>query len=61
MAQKMTDTECRAFVCEGAQSDPCGYMGEERAQEFGARNGVLGELLVRVTIDRILADRNVVD
>ncbi|CAL9372949.1 hypothetical protein SUDANB2_00887 [Streptomyces sp. enrichment culture] len=24
------------------------YMGEERAEEFGARNGVPGELLVRV-------------
>ncbi|MEV5356037.1 PPOX class F420-dependent oxidoreductase [Streptomyces sp. NPDC052693] len=37
------------------------YMGEERAEEFGARNGVPGELLVRVTIDRVLAERNVAD
>ncbi|MFD5228533.1 PPOX class F420-dependent oxidoreductase [Streptomyces qaidamensis] len=35
------------------------YMGEERAEEFGARNGVPGELLVRVTIDRVLAERDV--
>ncbi|MER7480742.1 PPOX class F420-dependent oxidoreductase [Streptomyces sp. NPDC126510] len=35
------------------------YMGEERAQEFGARNGVPGELLVRVTVDRVLAERDV--
>ncbi|MDG9707087.1 PPOX class F420-dependent oxidoreductase [Streptomyces sp. DH10] len=37
------------------------YMGEERAEEFGARNGVPGELLVRVTIDRVLAERDVAD
>ncbi|PNG22619.1 PPOX class F420-dependent oxidoreductase [Streptomyces cahuitamycinicus] len=37
------------------------YMGEERAGEFGARNGVPGELLVRVTVDRVLAERDVAD
>ncbi|WSQ13784.1 PPOX class F420-dependent oxidoreductase [Streptomyces sp. NBC_01231] len=37
------------------------YMGEERAEEFGARNGVPGELLVRVTIDKVLAQRAVAD
>jgi hypothetical protein len=37
------------------------YMGEERAEEFGARNGVPGELLVRVTIDKVLAERDVAD
>ncbi|QOV39999.1 PPOX class F420-dependent oxidoreductase [Streptomyces ferrugineus] len=37
------------------------YMGEERAQEFEARNGVPGELLVRVTIDKVLAERDVAD
>ncbi|MFJ2766685.1 PPOX class F420-dependent oxidoreductase [Streptomyces sp. NPDC087300] len=31
------------------------YMGEERAEEFGRRNGVPGELLVRVRIDKVLA------
>ncbi|QDQ15235.1 PPOX class F420-dependent oxidoreductase [Streptomyces spectabilis] len=31
------------------------YMGEDRAEEFGARNGVPGELLVRVRIDKVLA------
>ncbi|AJE43884.1 PPOX class F420-dependent oxidoreductase [Streptomyces nodosus] len=31
------------------------YMGEERAEEFGARNGVPGELLVRLRIDKVLA------
>jgi PPOX class probable F420-dependent enzyme len=31
------------------------YMGAERAEEFGARNGVQGELVVRVGIERIVA------
>lgn len=31
------------------------YMGEERAEEFGARNGVPGELLVRVRVEKIVA------
>lgn len=31
------------------------YMGEDRAEEFGARNGVPGELLVRVRLDKVLA------
>ncbi|MCB5906368.1 PPOX class F420-dependent oxidoreductase [Streptomyces pinistramenti] len=31
------------------------YMGEERAEEYGARNGVPGELVVRVTIDNAVA------
>ncbi|MFJ4685075.1 PPOX class F420-dependent oxidoreductase [Streptomyces sp. NPDC091377] len=33
------------------------YMGEERAEEFGERNGVAGELLVRVPIDKVLAQK----
>ncbi|MFE2643371.1 PPOX class F420-dependent oxidoreductase [Streptomyces nigra] len=37
------------------------YMGEDRAEEFGARNGVPGELLVRVSIDKVLAERGVAD
>jgi PPOX class probable F420-dependent enzyme len=31
------------------------YMGEDRAEEYGARNGVPGELLVRVTVDQVVA------
>lgn len=31
------------------------YMGADRAAEFGARNGVEGELLVRLHIDRVVA------
>ena len=29
------------------------YMGAERAEEFGARNGVPGELLVRLHVERV--------
>ncbi|RMF00065.1 MAG: PPOX class F420-dependent oxidoreductase [Chloroflexi bacterium] len=35
------------------------YMGAEQAQAFGERNGVPGELLVRVTPTKILAKKNV--
>jgi PPOX class probable F420-dependent enzyme len=31
------------------------HMGEDRAEEYGARNGVPGELLVRVSIDQVVA------
>ena len=33
------------------------YMGEERAEEFGERNGVPGELLVSVGIEKVLAHK----
>jgi PPOX class probable F420-dependent enzyme len=35
------------------------YMGPDRAEEFGARNGVEGELLVRVTPTRIVAEEDI--
>jgi PPOX class probable F420-dependent enzyme len=31
------------------------YMGPDRAEEYGARNGVPGELLVRVTPTKVIA------
>ena len=37
------------------------YMGEDRAEEYGARNGVPGELLVRVTPTKVIAARNIAD
>ncbi|WP_415953078.1 PPOX class F420-dependent oxidoreductase [Streptomyces sp. KLOTTS4A1] len=37
------------------------YMGEERAEEFGARNGVPGELLVRVKITKVIAEADLAD
>lgn len=37
------------------------YMGAERAPEFGERNAVRGELLVRLTPARIIAKTGVAD
>ncbi|GGZ90172.1 PPOX class F420-dependent enzyme [Streptomyces subrutilus] len=37
------------------------YMGEERAEAFGRRNAVPGELLVRVRIDKVIATAGVAD
>lgn len=37
------------------------YMGVDRAQEYGDRNGVPGELLVRLTPGHIVAARDVAD
>jgi PPOX class probable F420-dependent enzyme len=47
--------ELRRFATEiGAR-----YMGEERADEFGRRNAVPGELLVRVAPERVIAENDV--
>ena len=35
------------------------YMVADRAEEYGARNGVPGELLVRVVDAKVIAQRNV--
>lgn len=35
------------------------YMGSERAEEFGERNGVEGELVVRLRIDRMIARHDI--
>jgi PPOX class probable F420-dependent enzyme len=37
------------------------YMGEDRAEEFGRRNGVPGELVVRVTPASVVAKEAVAD
>jgi PPOX class probable F420-dependent enzyme len=37
------------------------YMGADRAEEFGARNGVPGELLVRIRPSRIVALADIAD
>lgn len=37
------------------------YMGEERAEEFGRRNGVPGELVVRLVPTRLSAPAGVAD
>ena len=35
------------------------YMGAERAGEYGTRNGVPGELVVRVSMDRVISAADV--
>ncbi|MGA9598551.1 MAG: PPOX class F420-dependent enzyme, partial [Acidimicrobiia bacterium] len=35
------------------------YMGADRAEEYGRRNGVPGEYLVRIRPTRIVAHANV--
>jgi PPOX class probable F420-dependent enzyme len=37
------------------------YMGADRADEYGARNGVPGELLVRVTPTHVASARDLAD
>jgi PPOX class probable F420-dependent enzyme len=37
------------------------YMGADRAEEFGARNGVPGELLVRLTPQHVTAYHDIAD
>lgn len=37
------------------------YMGESRAEEFGKRNGVPGELLVRMRIEKVSAYAGIAD
>ncbi len=37
------------------------YMGEQRAEEYAARNGVPGELLVRLRIGKVVAQSGIAD
>ncbi len=37
------------------------YMGAEQAADFGKRNAVPGELLVRITPTKVIGERNVAD
>ena len=37
------------------------YMGADRAEEYGARNAVPGELLIRVTPTHVVAERDIAD
>ncbi len=36
-------------------------MGADRAEEFGRRNGVPGELLVRITPTKVIAEADLAD
>jgi PPOX class probable F420-dependent enzyme len=37
------------------------YMGDDVAEQYGRRNGVPGELLVRVTPTRLVGERDIAD
>ena len=37
------------------------YMGEDRGEQFGRRNAVEGELLVRLRAEHVVAMRDVAD
>ena len=37
------------------------YMGAELAESYGRRNAVSGELLVRITPEKIVARKNIAD
>jgi PPOX class probable F420-dependent enzyme len=37
------------------------YMGSERAEEYGERNGVPGELLARLTPSRVVSEADLAD
>ncbi|GAB2824109.1 PPOX class F420-dependent oxidoreductase [Streptomyces daliensis] len=37
------------------------YMGEDKAEQFGARNAVPGEVLVRVRVDKVVALGDIAD
>jgi PPOX class probable F420-dependent enzyme len=37
------------------------YMGPERAEEYGARNGVAGELVVRLGPERVVSAQDLAD
>jgi len=53
----MTGQEWRAFVSEGTRSD----MGAGPAREYGRRDAVEGELLVRVTPTKVVARSGVAE
>jgi len=37
------------------------YMGEDQAEDFGKRNAVEGELLIKLTPSKVIAHRNIAD
>jgi PPOX class probable F420-dependent enzyme len=57
-AELITDLDA---VRECATEIAARYMGPARAQEFGERNGVAGELLVRVTPTKVLGVKDMAD
>jgi len=54
-----TVSEDPAELLASATTIAARYMGAERAEEFGKRNGVPGELLVRLRPTKVVAEVNV--
>ena len=54
-----TVSEDPADLLASATTIAARYMGAERAEEFGKRNGVPGELLVRLRPTKVVADLTV--
>jgi len=58
---RVTISEDLPALREWATRIAARYMGADRAEEYGARNGVPGELLVRLTPDRVVARAAIAD
>lgn len=54
-------TEESAVLLDSATRIGARYMGADRAEEFGRRNGVPGELVVRVRVEKVVAEADVAD
>ena len=66
MPRKMTPEEIRAFLSRGTRTAKVATSGPggqphvcDRAEEFGRRNAVPGELLVRLRPERVIATADV--
>ena len=57
-AELITDL---ALVQEAAAEIGGRYMGRDRAEEYGRRNGVPGELLVRITPTKLIGVRDLAE
>ncbi len=55
----VTLSEDRNELVRWATAIGARYLGADRAEEFGRRNGVPGEIVVRVTPTRIVAEKKI--
>jgi PPOX class probable F420-dependent enzyme len=58
---RVTISEELPALRESATRIAARYIGADRAEEYGARNGVPGELLVRLVPDRVIARADIAD
>jgi hypothetical protein len=64
----MDEAEYHRFLTEGTRTGKLAttradgrYMGAERVEEYGRRNAVPGELLVRITPNHVVAQADIAD